>query len=185
MGDQEIVDLYWKREPDAIEETSRKYGAYCQTIARNILGDARDTEECVNDTWMNAWNAMPKQRPAFLAPFLGKITRNLAFNKYRADHARKRGNGELPLVLDELGECEVAGPSTAQVVETAELERVILDFLHSLPVRECNLFLRRYWFADSISEIAKRYGMNENSVKTNLFRSRKKLKKFLEEEEFL
>lgn len=184
MEDHAIVDLYWQRNPEAIRHTGEKYGSYCRTVARNILLDHRDAEECVNDTWLNAWNAMPKNRPSLLAPFLGKITRNLAFNRWRANHAGKRGEGELPLVLDELAEC-VSSEDTLQTVEAAELEEAVNRFLHTLPERDCNLFLRRYWFTEPMAETARRYGMREGAVRSSLFRSREKLRRYLKEEELL
>lgn len=181
MEDYAIIDLYWARNPEAISQTSEKYGNYCRTVAQNILPDRRDADECVNDTWLNAWNAMPEDRPSLLAQYLGKITRNLALSRWRNSRAEKRGGGELPLVLDELSEC-VSASDTLQALEATELEEAVNCFLHSLPERECNLFLRRYWFAESAVEIAKRYGMRENTVRTILFRSRKKLLCFLEKE---
>lgn len=184
MEDRAIVDLYWSRNPEAIQRTGEKYGGYCRTIARNILPDRRDAEECVNDTWLNAWNAMPENRPSLLAPFLGKITRNLAFTRWRAGRTEKRGNGELPLVLDELAEC-VSSADTLQAVEAAELEQEVNRFLRTLPERECHVFLRRYWFTEPTADIAKRYGMREATVRTSLFRSRKKLRRHLEKEGLL
>lgn len=184
MEDRAIVDLYWSRDPEAIRQTGEKYGGYCRAIARNILPDRRDAEECVNDTWLGAWNAMPENRPSLLAPFLGKITRNLAFTRWRAGHAEKRGGGELPLVLEELGEC-VSPADTLQAVEAAELEEAVNRFLRALPERERDIFLRRYWFAESMADIAKRYGMREATVRTNLFRSREKLRRHLEKEGLL
>ncbi len=184
MEDHIIVNLYWSRNPEAIQRTGEKYGGYCRSIARNILPDCRDAEECVNDTWLNAWNAMPENRPSLLAPFLGKITRNLAFTRWRASRTEKRGGGELPLVMDELSEC--ASPDNPlQAVETAELEAAINRFLRALPERECSVFLRRYWFADPMVNIARRYGMRESTVRTSLFRSREKLRRHLEKEGLL
>lgn len=184
MKDHEIVDLYWQRDPEAIRETGAKYGGYCFTIARNILADSRDTEECLNDTWLNAWNAMPEERPSFLAPFLGKITRNLAFNRYRARRAEKRGGGELPAVLEELAEC-ASSADTHREVEALELGEAVNRFLHTLPERECSIFLRRYWFAEPASEIGGRYGLREGAVRSSLFRSREKLRNYLKEEGLL
>lgn len=184
MEDCAIIDLYWSRNPEAISQTCEKYGSYCRAVAKNILPDHRDMEECVNDTWLKAWNAMPEDRPNSLAHYLGKITRNLALNRWRADRTEKRGRGELPMVLDELAEC--ASPvNTLQTVEARELEEAVDQFLHMLPERECNIFLRRYWFADPTADIARRYGMRENTVKTILFRSRKKLQCYLEKENFV
>lgn len=184
MEDGAIVNLYWARDPEAIQETGRKYGGYCRAIARNILADRRDEEECLNDTWLNAWNAMPEDRPGLLAPYLGKITRNLALSRWRAGHAEKRGGGELPLVLEELAECVSPG-GTLQAVEAAELEEAVNRFLRTLPERECGVFLRRYWFSEPMADIARRYGMREGTVRTSLFRSREKLRRYLEKEELL
>ncbi len=181
MEDRAIVDLYWSRDPEAISRTSEKYGNYCRAVAQNILPDPRDTEECVNDTWLNAWNAMPEDRPSLLAQYLGKITRNLALGRWRASRAEKRGGGQMSLVLDELAEC-VSSANTFQALEAIELEETIDRFLHALPSRECDLFLRRYWFAEPAAVIARRYGMRENTVRTILFRSRKKLQRHLEKE---
>ncbi|MEY8386363.1 sigma-70 family RNA polymerase sigma factor [Oscillospiraceae bacterium 38-13] len=184
MEDHAIIDLYWSRDPDAIRRTGEKYGPYCRTIARNILPDRRDAEECVNDTWLNAWNAMPEDRPGFLAQYLGKITRNLAFTRWRASRAEKRGGGELPLVLDELAEC-VSPDDTFQTVEASELEETINRFLLTLAERDRNLFLRRYWYTEPMADIAARYGMREGTVRTSLFRTREKLRCYLEKEGLL
>ena len=185
MEDRAIVDLYWSRNPEAIQRTGEKYGGYCRAIARNILPDRRDAEECVNDTWLSAWNSMPENRPGLLAPFLGKITRNLAFTRWRSNHTEKRGGGELPMVLDELAECVPDASSAFQAVEAAELEAAVNRFLRTLPERECNVFLRRCWFTEPMAEIARRYGMREATVRTSLFRSREKLRRYLEREGLL
>lgn len=184
MEDHAIIALYWSRNPEAIQRTGEKYGAYCRAIARNILPDRRDAEECVNDTWLGAWNAMPENRPGLLAPFLGKITRNLALTRWRAGHTEKRGRGELPLVLDELADC-ASTEDTLQTLEAAELEEAVNRFLRTLPERECSVFLRRYWFTEPMADIARRYGMREATVRTSLFRSREKLKRHLEKEGLL
>ena len=184
MEDRAIVDLYWSRDPEAIRRTGEKYGSYCRSIARNILPDRRDAEECVNDTWLGAWNAMPENRPSLLAPFLGKITRNLAFTRWRAVHTEKRGGGELPLVLEELAEC-ASSADTLQTVEAGELEAAVNRFLHTLPERECNVFLRRCWFTEPMANIAGRYGMREATVRTSLFRTREKLRRYLKKEGLL
>ena len=180
MEDHAIIELYWSRNPEAIQRTGEKYGGYCRAIARNILPDRRDAEECVNDTWLGAWNAMPENRPGQLAPFLGKITRNLAFDRWRAGHTEKRGGGELPLVLEELAEC-VSSADTLQAVEAAELEAAVNRFLHSL----CDVFLRRYWFTEPTADVARRYGMREATVRTSLFRTREKLRRYLKKEGLL
>ena len=182
MDDSRIVELYWRRSGDAIAETSRKYGGYCYAIAYNLLSSVRDAEECVNDTWLGAWNAIPDNRPQYLAPFLGKIARRLAFNRFRADRAEKRGGGELPLVLEELGGCVPAVPSAAQAVEDGELEAEINRFLHALPPRDCDVFLRRYWYGQELADIAAERRCGVGKVKSSLFRTRKALRAYLEQE---
>lgn len=182
MRDTEILDLYWAREERAISETQLSYGSYCYSIAWHILYDREDSDECVNDTWLRAWNAIPPKRPNRLAMFLGTITRNLSLDRWKEKHTMKRGNGEMMLALDELAECVPDMRSTEEEVEAAELERMMNDFLHTLPERECNVFLRRYWFVEEYGEIAKRYGMKLNTVKTSLFRTRGKLREYLERE---
>lgn len=182
MKDTEILDLYWKRDERAIEETQKSYGNYCYSIAFHILHAKEDSEECVNDTWMRAWKAIPPNRPQRLALFLGTITRNLSFDRWKHKNALKRGNGEMEATLEELEECVPAARTTEDVVEEAELQRCINRFLGSLKERERNIFLRRYWYAEECSEIAERYGMKLNTVKTTLFRIRGKLKNYLEQE---
>ena len=118
MEDSKIVELYWQKNADAIKETDSKYGAYCFAIADNILRNKEDSEECVNDTWLNAWNAMPPQKPTKLQMFLAKITRNLSFNRFNARSAEKRGGGEIVLVLDELAECIPDGPDGEALTES-------------------------------------------------------------------
>ena len=182
LEDSKIIDLYWARKEQALAETDAKYGNYCRTIARNILRNFEDTEECVSDTWLHAWNSMPPQRPGILSAFLGRITRNLSFDRCKYQQAAKRGGGALPLALDELGECIPASGRVEHELEQKELTAAIDRFLRTLPEKDCNLFLRRYWYVDSISVIADRYGMKENTVKSILFRTREKLRKFLGEE---
>ena len=182
MEDSKIIDLYWARKEQALAETDAKYGNYCRTIARNILRNFEDTEECLSDTWLHAWNSMPPQRPGILSAFLGRITRNLSFDRCKYQQAAKRGGGALPLALDELGECIPAACRVEHELEQKELAAAIDRFLRTLPEKDCDLFLRRYWYVDSISVIADRYGMKENTVKSILFRTREKLRKFLGEE---
>ena len=180
MEDSAIIDLYWAREERALNETDSKYGGMCRTIAFNILRDRWDSEECVNDTWLRAWNAMPPQRPFVLRAFLGKIARNLSLKVYEKNHAQKRGGGQVALALEELEDCFSDGPETA--LEEAELTRLLDRFLRQLPQKDCCVFVRRYWYLDSIMEIAARYHMALGSVKSSLHRSRKKLKEYLEQE---
>lgn len=182
MEDHAIIALFWAREERALEETAHKYGSFCRSIAYNILCNREDTEECVNDTWLRAWNSMPPQRPSILSSFLGKITRNLSLDRFKLSHAGKRGGGQLPLALEELGDCVSGGESVEDQLAMKELSRLLDRFLRDLPERECCIFLRRYWFVDSIREIALRYQMAEGSVKSTLYRTRQKLRLFLEKE---
>ena len=156
MEDSAIIDLYWAREERALSETDAKYGGYCRSIAHNILKNREDSEECVSDTWLHAWNAMPPQRPSILSSFLGRITRNLSFDRCRRQNAEKRGGGSLPLALDELSECVPAPGRVEQALEARELAEAIDRFLRTLPERECSIFLRRYWYVDSVQDIAAR-----------------------------
>ena len=181
MEDEKIVQLYWDRSELAIEESSRKYGPYCSAIAGNILTSQQDVEECVNDTWLHAWNAMPPHRPEMLSTFLGKITRNLSFDRYKRLHREKRGGHSMELVLDELAEC-VSGkddPDGAYLLK--ELKEEIGRFLQGLSVEQRYQFILRYWYAASIAEIAKRFHKSENQISVSLSRIRKKLRSYLEE----
>jgi len=185
LEDHQIIDLYWRRSPDAIDQTAGKYGAYCFAIAENILHSPEDSEECVNDTWFHAWNAMPPQRPNVLRLFLAKLTRGLAFDRYRAQKAEKRGGGEMSLVLDELAECLSGGTSAEDAYEGKELGQCIRRFVGELPQRDGNVFVRRYFFTEPVAVIAKRYGLTENHVMVLLSRTRKKLKAHLQKEGYL
>lgn len=182
MKDTEILDLYWNRDERAIAETQNAYGSYCYSIAWRILYDREDADECVNDTWLRAWNAIPPGRPGRLALFLGTITRNLSIDRWKGRRSMKRGKGEMSVSLDELAECIPDTNSTEDAVETAELQRLINAFLHTLPERDCNIFLRRYWYVEEYAAIAARYSMNLNTVKTSLFRTRARLREYLERE---
>lgn len=184
MEDKQIVAWYWQREERAITASEEKYGPVCRSVSYNILQSRPDAEECVNDTWLAAWNAMPPHRPARLAAFLGKLTRNLSFNRYKARRADRRGGGQLPLVLDELGECVSGREDVEDEVDRKELAAAIGQFLSALPARSRDLFVRRYWYADSIAAIAQRYGRTEGSVAMDLSRTRGKLKTYLTERGF-
>lgn len=175
MDDSRIIELYWGRDQRAIPATAEKYGGYCMSIARNILENQEDAEECVNDTWLGAWNSMPPHRPGMLSTFLGKITRNLSFNCRRRSSAEKRGGGELPLVLDELGECVSGRDSVEGEVDRKELLNAINEFLDELSAEKRAVFVCRYWYADSVGDIARRFGMTEGHVSMTLTRLRRKL----------
>lgn len=184
MDDVKIVQLYWDRDEQAITETADKYGNYCTAIARNILGIYEDAEECVNDTYLKAWNAIPPQRPKLLSAFLGKITRNLSINRYKYNTADKRGGGELPAVLEELAGCVSGKDHTELAYERKELVAAINKFLGELTPQKRNIFLCRYWYTDSIDEIAARYSMTSFAVSMTLTRVRAKLRSYLVERGF-
>ncbi len=183
--DSQIIELFWKRDAAAISETADKYGAYCFTIANSILHNAEDSDECLNDTWLNVWNAIPPQKPNSLKLFLAKITRNLAFDRFNAKNAEKRGGGEILVVLDELAECLADRENVEDAYESKELGEYIRRFVRTLPERDCNVFVRRYFFTEQVAEIAKRYGLSNNNVMVILSRTRKKLKTYLLKEGYL
>ena len=183
MQDMQIIELYFNRDEAAIEETDKKYGAYCQSIAWNILASHEDSQECVNDTWLRAWNSMPPQRPSLLRQFLAKITRNLSFDRYRAEQTQKRGGGEVTLALEELKDC-VGGGDPATQLEFEELKVLIGRFLISLTERDRGIFLRRYFYVEDSKTIAERYAMKEPNVRLILSRTRQKLRHYLQKEGF-
>ncbi len=180
LTDREIIDLFAARSERAIEETSLKYGKYLYTISFNILRDARDAEECVNDTLSRLWDAIPKSEPEALRPFLGRIARNVALNRYERETAAKRGGGETATPIDELSEC-VSGEETDEIARMM-IRDLLREFVASLPGEKKIIFLARYWYAYPISEIAKKTGKNENTVKTILSRTRTELGKLLKRE---
>lgn len=180
MEDKAIVQLYWDREEQAISATAQKYGNYCKKVAMNILQDDQDAMECVNDTYLKAWNSMPPHRPGRLSTFLGKITRNLAFDVYKHEHTEKRGKGQMDLVLDELTELIPGGLQPQQELDRKELIREINAFLGSLPAEKRQIFVCRYWYADSVTDIAKQFHMSVNTVSVQLRRVRNRLRKYLE-----
>ena len=182
MEDAAIVALYWARDEQALAETATKFGAYCRKIADNILHSAHDVEECENDTWLAAWNSMPDNRPARLAPYLGRITRNLALDRLDKATAQKRGSGQTFAPLDELAECVAAPGSVEDTFDAAETGRLISEFLRTLPEGTRNIFLRRYWYCDATADIAARYGLTESKVRVTLHRTRGKLAAYLQKE---
>jgi RNA polymerase sigma-70 factor (ECF subfamily) len=184
MDDAKIVQLYWERDEQAIPATADKYGRYCTAIAKNILGNKEDAEECVNDTYLSAWNSMPPHRPGVLSAFLGKLTRNLSFNRYKHNAADKRGGGELPSVLDELSDCVSGKEDTESSFDRQELAKAMEDFLDMLPRKKRSIFISRYWYTESISDIAGQHGMKEGAVSMTLNRLRAKLHDYLLERGF-
>lgn len=179
MEDSAIVALYWARDEQALTESAAKFGAYCRKIALNLLGDLSDAEEVENDTWMAAWNSMPENRPARLAPYLGRITRNLALDRRDKGMAQKRGGGQAELLLEELEGCLAGAERVEHAVEAAETARMISAFLRRQPEPARGIFIRRYWYCDSMADIGARYAMPEGRVRVILHRTRSKLKKEL------
>lgn len=185
MENEKIIDLYWARSEDAIYETKRKYGNYAYSIAYNILANNEDSEECVSDTYMAAWKSIPPKRPAILATYLGKITRHFAIDRWRKGNRHKRGGGEIVFALEELDECVPDSHSVEETIEQKRLAIVFNQFLESLPETQRRIFLCRYWYLDSISDIAEYFGFSDSKVTSMLHRTRKKLRLVLEREDLL
>lgn len=185
MDDQAILDLYFARSEAAITQTDAKYGGYCYSIAYHILFDREDSEECVSDAYLAAWNNIPPRRPSVLAAFLGKLTRYISINRWKKRSACKRGGGEMDLALEELGDCVSGGLDPEQQHTYKETIRAFRRFLDTLPETERRVFLRRYWYLDSIREIGQRFGFSESKVKSMLYRTRKKLRTQLDKEGLL
>lgn len=183
--EQKIIDLYWNRSENAITETAVKYGRYCTSIAYGILKSREDAQECVSDAYLTAWNAIPPRRPADLGTYLGKITRNLSIDRLRTRNRDKRGGGEMPLALEELEEVVVGSDSPENEAIRKELAASMNRFLRELTVQERYVFVRRYWYLDSLADIAKNTGFSGSKVASMLFRLRGRLKKQLIKEELL
>lgn len=177
MEDNQIVEMYFNRNQNAIQETNIKYGKYCHSIAYNILNDLRDSEECVNDTWLQAWNSIPPHHPDVMSAFLGKITRNLSLNRLMSQKALKRGAGQVPLALHELEEC-VSGSNTDETDE-GYITEVINDFLEASKVRDRKIFVCRYWYMDSVADISRQFGITESNTGAILHRMRTRLRNYL------
>ncbi len=185
MDDEKIINLYWQRNEKAISETKLKYGKFCYTIAYRVLHNNEDAEECENDTYLEAWNSMPPQKPSVLSAFLGTITRRKSIDKWRKKMAEKRGGGEYELSVYELENCIPDERTIDEQLEVEELAKIISAFLRELPETECNVFLRRYWYFDSIKQICERFGFGQSKVKMMLLRTRQKLLTRLEKEGIL
>lgn len=181
MEDSKIVALYWERAETAIGETAKKYGSYCRTVAWNILYSHEDSEECVNDTYLSAWHSMPPQRPERLRAYLGRITRNLALDRYKFNRTEKRGGGRILLALEELEECVPSG-DPERITEDLVLTEALNRFLADLPQEARKIFLQRYWYLCSVREIADDLHISESKVKMTLLRSRNQLRALLEKE---
>lgn len=176
LTDAEIVALYLARDESALEHTDRLYGAYCMSVAMNILSDRSDAEECVNDTYLRAWNSIPPQRPTVLRLFLGKIARNLAIDKYRANKSRHR---EFEVALEEIAEF-----LPAKEENDGNLLTLLTDFLSTLSDEERDLFVLRYYHGHSVARLAKAFRMRPNSLSARLYRTREKLRAYLTERRY-
>ena len=185
MEDERIVQMYWDRCDRAITCSQEKYGSFCFGLSYGILENREDSEECVNDTWLRAWNSIPPQRPQLLAMYFAKIVRRLSFDRWRAEHAQKRGGGELTLVLEELSQCIPGETETEDLAIAGELAKTVQRFLESLPRRERDLFLRRYFFTETLEESGKRLGISAGHAGVILHRVRDKLRNALEKEGYL
>ena len=184
MRDDEIVALYWERNEDAISQTAQKYAAYLSKIALNILSDTQDSEECVNDTYLRAWNSMPTNRPSILSLYLGKITRSAAIDRYRKKHTNRNRVSEFTLSLAELGDSFSDGTTPEEELHAEALQDALNLFLHRLPNPARTMFIGRYYFFDSVKEIARYCGVAEGTVKSSLHRSRQALREYLVKEGF-
>lgn len=190
MEDDAIVKLFFSRDEKALAETAGKYGRYLMKIALNILSSEPDSEECVNDTYLRAWNAIPPARPAVLSTFLGKITRNLSIDRLRERQAHKRmhqaeGKSEYDLCLTELEECVPDPKNTEDEATFHSLEKVISDYLRTLPAQQSQLFVKRYFYMEPLQEAAEELGMSQSKAKSMMLRARRGLKAYLEKEEWI
>lgn len=185
MEDSQIINLFFTRSEQAISETDKKYGRFCYKIANNILESHEDSQECVNDTYFRAWNTIPPTRPTNFSAYLAKLTRHIGLDRWRRRNAEKRGGGEVAVSLEELEECIAGSQSVDAPFRKKELEAALGRFLEQLPKADRVLFVSRYWYLRPVKEIADKTGLSEGNVKTRLFRTRNKLRFFLEQEDFL
>lgn len=182
MEDEKIIDLYFKRDETAITETAVQYGAFCLKIAINFLSNIRDAEECVNETFYQAWNLIPPERPNKLQPWLGRITRNIAIKLWQKNHAEKRYNA-MDRALCDLEDTLPSSENLEHEIEDRELGATISKWLRSLTLEDRQLFVRRYWYGISLNELAREIGTNANSLAQKMHRLRIRLKSFLEQED--
>lgn len=180
MTDDQIVELYWNRSEDAIAQTDAQYGGRLRGLSMRILQNQEDAEEILNDTYMKTWESIPNERPRLFFAYIAAICRRLAFNLLNWNQAAKR-KAEIVAITEEIELC-VPDPSQERAARGRELAKVLDDFLATLPEDSRLIFLRRYWYADSVAAIAKRYDMTESKVKMQLLRTRNKLKDYLEKE---
>lgn len=182
MEDSAIIDLYWQRDQSAISETDVKYGSFLRNISWNILRSHGDAEECVNDTYLRTWNAIPPTRPSAFQAWLGRIARNLSLDRWKQSKAQKRGGDSMEILLGELDECVPAPRGTEQALEDQELADLISAFLQTLPAESRIIFLQRYWCGQDLDDIARKLDCGQGKVKSSLFRTRKALRAYLRQE---
>lgn len=182
MEDSDIIGLYWDRDQSAITETASKYGGFLWNISWNILRSHGDAEECVNDTYLKTWNAIPPARPTAFQAWLGRIARNLSLDRWKQARAQKRGGDSMDILLGELDACVPAPRGTEQALEDRELAALISAFLRKLPAESRVMFLWRYWYGQDLEDIAGKLGCGQGRVKSSLFRTRKALRAYLEQE---
>lgn len=178
MDDSKIIELFYERSEQAIVELSKKYGSVCTKVAENILNNRLDSEECVNDAYLGAWNTIPPQKPNPLLSYICRIVRNLAVKKYHSNTAAKR-NSIYDVSLDELENCFPASDSTEDELSAKEIALIIDSFLETLDKENRIMFVRRYWYSDSITDLAKLFRTSNHNVSVRLSRTREKLKKYL------
>ena len=181
MEDREIVELYFQRSEDAIAETDKKYRSYCYSISKGILDNDEDVKETVNDTYLKAWNTIPPNNPPRLSTYLGMICRQLSLNRYKEKSRKKRGGGVVELALDELAYC-IPSHREGEIVDRMHLASLLNAFLEELPKKTRMIFIRRYWYMDTVGQIASAFHMSESGVKLTLYRARQRLKNYLKKE---
>lgn len=185
MEDKDILALYRARSEEALAATAEKYGALCRSVAKNILPSGEDAEECVNDAWLGAWNSIPPQQPENLSAYLARLTRNAALDRFRRERAGKRGAGEVPAALEELGECVPARGGVEEALDAQALAAAVDRFLRMQPELQRKLFLQRYWYLAPVGEIARMWGMSRSRAASVLHRTRNALKQYLKQEGFI
>lgn len=179
LSDGEIITLFFERNEKALSAVSRKYESYCSAVVRSIIKNPQDAEECLNDAWLKAWDSIPPAKPKNLGGFLAKIAKNLSLNRYEHSHAGKRGGGEIPLVLDELSECIADKNDVEKTYEKKVLTGAVNDFLKTLPREKRDIFVLRYWYCLSVSEISNKVGLSRGSISVTLTRTRRSLAGYL------
>ncbi|MDO5401613.1 MAG: sigma-70 family RNA polymerase sigma factor [Eubacteriales bacterium] len=185
MEDTEIIELFWQRRPEALEQAGRKYGKLCTRVAKNILSSPEDAEECVNDAYLTLWNTIPPERPKALGAYITTLVRNASLSRYRAMRSKKRGGGQTEAALDELSECLAGSSDVARDFEAKALRQEIDRFLFTLSKDDRIIFLYRYWMLLSAPEIAEKFGWSTSKIGSSLYRTRSKLKAHLTKEEWI